>query len=168
MANRPPRFPDFPYAGFNRYFLTVCVDQRVPVFLDLALGDFVAMQFLRFGTAFGFEVIAYVVMPDHIHLLAAGQLDDSLLKPYMHRFKQETGYEWKHRRHHRTRLWQEGYYDRILRDNDPTEGVVRYILENPVRAGLVDDARAYPLIGAMKYNVDELLESAMLWRPPWK
>ena len=67
-----------------------------------------------------------------------------------------------------SRLWQEGFHDRILRDNDPTEGVVRYILENPVRAGLVDDPRAYPLIGSANFDIDMLLESAMLWRPPWK
>jgi hypothetical protein len=61
-----------------------------------------------------------------------------------------------------------GYFDRILRDNDPTEGVIRYILENPVRAGLVDDVREYPLIGAAKYDIDDLLLTAMLWRPKWK
>ena len=168
MANRPPRFPDFRYEGFNRYFLTVCVDQRAPVFLDIELGHFVATQFLQLAVAFKLEVIAYVVMPDHVHTLVAGQSEDCSLQPYMHRFKQATGYEWRHRRGHRRRLWQEGYYDRILRDKDATEGVVRYILENPVRAGLVDDVRAYPLVGASLYNVDELLESAVCWRPPWK
>jgi hypothetical protein len=45
---------------------------------------------------------------------------------------------------------------------------VRYILENPVRAGLVDDPRAYPLMGSTKYDIDSLLETAMFWRPSWK
>ena len=107
-------------------------------------------------------------MPDHFHALVAGRSEDCLLRPYLNRCKQHTGYEWKHRRQHRTRLWQEGYYDRILRDKDPNEGVVRYILENPVRAGLVDDVREYPLVGAADYSIDELLETAVSWRPPWK
>ena len=101
-------------------------------------------------------------------MLVAGQSDNSLLKPFVHRYKQATGYDWKHRRGQHTRLWQEGFYDRVLRDKDPTEGVIRYILENPVRAGLVDDPRAYPLIGAANYDVDELILTAMWWRPPWK
>jgi REP element-mobilizing transposase RayT len=168
MATRPPRFRDFSYTGFNRYFLTICVEKRAPVFLDIELGQFVATQFLQRALAFRFEVIAYCVMPDHMHLLAAGQSEDSQLEPYMRRCKQATGYNWKHDRGHQTRLWQEGFHDRILRDADPTEGVVRYILENPVRAGLVDDPRAYPLLGATNYDVDDLLLSAMLWRPPWK
>jgi putative transposase len=168
MANRPPRFPDFPYLGFNRYFLTVCTDQRSQVFLDVDFGAYVALQFLQVGARLAFEVIAYCVMPDHIHLLAHGSSERSDLKAFMHRCKQQTGYEWKNRRKHQRRLWQEGFHDRILRDKDPDEGVIRYILENPVRAGLVEDARAYPLIGATRYDINELLEAAMLWRPPWK
>ncbi|MBY0495918.1 MAG: transposase [Cyanobacteria bacterium] len=168
MANTPPRFPGFDYAGFNRYFITICVDKRSPVFLDIELGRYIVAQLLIFAEQFGFEVIAYCVMPDHIHVLLAGQRDDSFLLPFLKRYKQATGYNWKHERNHRSRLWQEGYYDRILRDHDPTEGVIRYILENPVRAGIIEDAREYALIGAANYDIDDLLLSAMLWRPDWK
>ena len=168
MANTPPRLPGFDYAGFNRYFITICCDKRLPVFLDIELGRFIIAQLLIIAQRFGFEVIAYCVMPDHIHFLLAGKGDDSSLLPCLKQYKQITGYNWKHDRKHRTRLWQEGYFDRILRDDDPSEGVIRYILENPVRAGLVDDARAYPLIGADKYDIDDLLLTAMLWRPKWK
>ena len=56
----------------------------------------------------------------------------------------------------------------MLREQDPTEGVVRYILLNPVRAGLVRDAREYPLFGSSKYDVETLLESSFFWEPPWK
>ena len=168
MANRPPRFPDFSYAGFNRYFLTICVDKREPVSVDIELGHFVATQFLQLAVVFGFEIIGYCVMPDHFHLLVAGQSEDSLLNPLCIDANEATGYSWKHDRGHCTRLWQEGFHDRILRDKDPTEGVIRYILENPVRAGLVNDPREYPLLGATNYDVDELLLTAMVWRPPWK
>jgi len=168
MANRPPRFPDFTYTGLNRYFLTICVNNRAPVFLDLDVGREVATQFLLIASAFGFEVIAYCVMPDHFHVLVAGEADDSQLKAFMHRYKQATGYWWKQQQGRPSRLWQEGYFDRILRDDDSNEGVVRYILENPVRASIVADPREYPLLGSKNYDVDMLLESAMLWTPPWK
>ena len=168
MANRPPRLRDFEYKGFNRYFLTVCVNQREPVFGNHELGTSVADQFLRIAVVFDFEVIAYCVMPDHFHALAAATSEVSALKPFMHRWKQASGYWWKHDRQRHRRVWQEGYYDRILRDDDATEGVVRYILENPVRAGLVDDAREYPLLGSTHFDVNTILESAMSWKPPWK
>ena len=168
MANRPPRFPDFDYAGFNRYFLTICVNGRSPVFSATELGEVVTAKLLLIAAEFDFEVFAYCVMPDHLHALVAGEGEDAMLIPFVHRYKQATGYWWKHDLHQRGRLWQEGYYDHILRDDDPNEGVIRYILENPVRARLVEDPREYPLIGAGKYNVDMVLEAAMLWTPPWK
>ncbi len=41
-------------------------------------------------------------------------------------------------------LWQINYYDHVLRSDEATEKVARYILENPVRKGLVEDFRNYP------------------------
>jgi putative transposase len=168
MANRPRRFDDFRYAGFNRYFLTICTKDRTPVYLDIEFGEWVAAQFLRLAILFKFEIIVYCVMPDHAHLLVHGNGEDALLKPYIDQCKQVTGYEWKHNRGQPRRLWQEGYFDRILRDHDRDEGVIRYILQNPVRAGLVDDPRDYPLIGSSKYDINELLECTAVWSPPWK
>ena len=41
-------------------------------------------------------------------------------------------------------LWQSGYYDRIVRQDDDLQKYVDYILQNPVRAGLVKRASDYP------------------------
>jgi REP element-mobilizing transposase RayT len=54
-------------------------------------------------------------------------------------------------------LWQRSYYDRILRRDEATAAVARYLLNNPVRRGLVTDARAYPFIGSFVAPVDEWL-----------
>lgn len=80
------------------------------------------------------------------------------------RWKQATGYEWKHSGH-RNALWQAGYFDRILRENDATEAVVRYIVANPLRAGLVTDIRDYALIGSGPYDIETLLASSLDWYP---
>jgi len=45
------------------------------------------------------------------------------------------------------RLWQDGYYDHVLREEEATIPVARYIVLNPVRAGLCEDASAYPAPG---------------------
>ena len=168
MAHTPPRLPDFPYKGFNRYFLTICANDRVPVFLDVEFGRSIVLLFLQRAVIFRFEIIVYCVMPDHMHLLVHGASDDALLRKFIERCKQLTGYDWKHNRRHSRTLWQEGYFDRILRDNDPDEGVINYIVQNPVRGGLVEDARDYALTGSPKYTMQELLECTMLWTPPWK
>ena len=107
-------------------------------------------------------------MPDHFHSLVAGVNDTSDLKALVHGFKQGSGYWWKHHHGQRAPLWQTNFYERVLRDEDRNEGVIRYILMNPVRAGLVSDPRDYPFLGAEKYNVQELLEGCFFWTPPWK
>ena len=75
----------------------------------------------------------------------------------MARFKQDAGF-W-HSQTGRGRLWQDGYYDRILRDDEQTIVVARYILENPVRAGLVEGFDEYPYSGSTKYTINELADA---------
>jgi hypothetical protein len=61
-------------------------------------------------------------------------------------------------------LWQEGYFERVLREEDTTLDVIAYILQNPVRAGLVGDPGAYPFSGSSLAGIGELLD-AVAWRP---
>ena len=63
----------------------------------------------------------------------------------------------------RGRLWQRGYYERVLRDEDHTRDVIRYILQNPVRAGLAKSPDEYPFLGGVDRAKD--LNIATSWRP---
>jgi REP element-mobilizing transposase RayT len=167
MSGRPPRLTEFNYRGQWRYFLTICVNQRAPAFDDETFARHVIQQFLRIAVAEKFAVLAYCAMPDHFHALVIGLADDSDLIRFRKGFKQCTDYRWKQAGHLRP-LWQRGYHDRILREDDVNDAVIQYILLNPVRANLVSDPREYPFLGAEKYDVATLLESSFLWAPPWK
>jgi putative transposase len=41
-------------------------------------------------------------------------------------------------------LWQDGYFERVLRREEDTAAVIRYVLENPVRAGIVKSVTDFP------------------------
>jgi len=84
----------------------------------------------------------------------------------MRAWKQRTGYAFKQRTGNR--LWQPGFHDRILREDDNTRLVVRYVLQNPVRAGLVRNARDYAWMGSSRYTIEELETHAGDWSPGWK
>ena len=71
--------------------------------------------------------------------------------------KQSSGQVYAHRAHRP--LWQEGYYDRVLREGDDPKQVARYIIENPIRAGLAQSANEYPFLGSDRWTLEELLES---------
>jgi hypothetical protein len=65
-------------------------------------------------------------------------------------------------------LWQAGYYDRVLRNDDATADVVRYIIQNPVRAEIVESPTSYPHWGSGLYSREQLLDfiqGASEWRP---
>ena len=104
-------------------------------------------------------------MPDHVHTLLEGTTDDADVLEAFRVWKQTVGYAWKTRT--QAPLWQTGFYDRVLRESDDTRAVVRYLLDNPVRAGLVKDAADYPWSGSSQYTLEELAEHAGDWNPSW-
>jgi hypothetical protein len=50
----------------------------------------------------------------------------------------------------------------VLRDDEGTIGVAKYIVENPVRAGLVERPEDYPYLGSLTVTVRELLYSVQI------
>ncbi len=83
-------------------------------------------------------------MPDHLHLLIEGS-EGSDLPRFMKSFKQQSSFEYKQR--FGTPLWQRSYHDHILRTDAEIEPQIAYIMNNPVEAGLVEEAHEYPFLG---------------------
>jgi putative transposase len=156
-----PRHPQhlrtFSYLGFHRYSLCFCTDDRRQVFTSQPPVDLVRSLILRSASEEQFAVIAYCFMPDHLHLLVEGQAEDSDCKRFIARSKQNSGFYYT--RQFGTRLWQRYGFERVLRNSEQTFVVARYILENPVRAGLVATIGEYPFVGSFVYTLPELLAS---------
>jgi REP element-mobilizing transposase RayT len=159
---RPPRLPADCYTGFQRVFLTMCSDQRRIVFGDPLNATAARDELLRTADACAVEVIAYCFMPDHLHALFEGLSADSELISCADLFRRRSGLAYRSRE--RRRLWQQGYFDRLLRSDETTIPVVKYILENPVRAGLVRDPGDYPYSGSSRYSLEQLADCVQ-WRP---
>jgi putative transposase len=70
--------------------------------------------------------------------------------------KQRVAYH--HLRTHEGPVWQPGYYERIVRDEESLLTVARYILANPVRAALVTEPRDYKFSGSAIWTWEQLLE----------
>jgi putative transposase len=75
----------------------------------------------------------------------------------MHDFKQATGHLFSKRAS--GRLWQDGYYDHIVRSEEGVLRVARYIAANPVRARIVPDAASYPYTVSLDWNRDAVVEA---------
>ena len=154
ITNRPRRLDGVSYVGYQRYFLTTCSALRRSCFTDAAVANRVIDQFLHNAALCDFAVLAYCLMPDHFHALVEAESEQSDFRMFVKRFKQTTGFIY--RQEAKQRLWQAGYHERILRDEETTEVVVRYIIENPIRAGLSKALGEYPFAGSAAYNLDAL------------
>lgn len=101
-------------------------------------------------------------MPDHLHLLVEGYGESADVQTFVAAAKQRSAYVV--RRSVTGRLWQPGYFDRVLRAEDDVHDVARYIIQNPVRGGLVQTIFEYPYWGSAVLARHELAESTM-WTP---
>ncbi len=165
--NRPPRAPGFSYIGFHCYFLTICTIRRARWFEESEAAHWLTRQIPSLFEPRGFAVLAFCVMPDHVHLLLEGLTGDADLRAAVHDWKRRTGYAWKQRTGRR--LWQQGFYDYVLRDPDRIAALVRYVVQNPIRAGLTQDVTRYPHAGSSSHSTIALMiEVAQDWEPPWK
>ena len=160
MFPKHPRLQRRQYLGRQRYLLTFCCNYRHAYFVDAELVREVCDQILRTAARERVAVVAYCFMPDHVHLAVEGTDDATDLTRFVKLAKQHTGYTFKQQ--HGVPLWQPGWYDRIIRPSDDFVSVVRYLLDNPVRAGLAPRADAYPYSGSATMPLETLLGSAGL------
>ena len=156
MPEYPRHLRAFDYIGLHRYFLTFCTFERRPHFLQAANVDIAHDQILRAAVANKFSIHTYCYMPEHVHLVVEAEHDDCDLKCFVARAKQYSGFHFK--RATASALWQRYGYERVLRNEESTIAVARYVIENPVRAGMVASPADYPFWGSSTWSRDELLE----------
>jgi putative transposase len=138
--------PDFDYTGRYAYHLVTVTTDREPLLVDETAGD-VASVLAESSAATKFDLLAYVGMPDHAHVLALGVADEANVIRFMQRFKQVTGFRYKRRC--AGALWQHSFYDKALRRDEDVLIAAGYVLGNPVRAGLMTADDVWPYQGGV-------------------
>jgi putative transposase len=141
-----------PYA----YFLTFCTFQRSRLFITAESVAIVHEQILLVCAAQGFQMNAYCYMQDHLHLVATAKCSDSDRKQFIARAKQSAAFYF--RKATQQRLWQRYGYERVLRCEEEKIAFVRYVIENPLRAELVESPLDYPFWGSSTCSREELLD----------
>ncbi len=156
-SHAAPRLLSFDYRGCREYSVTCCTCERHPSFTEAAVVDRVRKELLQHASVHDFDVSAYCFMPDHVHLLLEANSEDAVLGRLMHGWKQRTGYA--HSKETGRRLWQQGYYDHVLREDEDRRRLIAYMIANPVRAGIGADPLDYPFWGSGTWEREQLLEA---------
>lgn len=120
------------------YMVTTVLHQRATLFLDPTLARLAAEE-LQAGAAAG---LAWVVMPDHVHWLL--QLRTTPLERCVQAFNSRSARAINAARGTSGTVWQAGYYDHRLRDDEDLRAQARYVVTNPLRRGLVAQIEDYP------------------------
>jgi REP element-mobilizing transposase RayT len=96
-------------------------------------------------------VHAAVIMPDHVHLIFTPLVNQLALEVYslaeiMDAIKGASAHKINHTLGCRGKVWQTESFDRVLRSSEILADKIAYLVENPIRRGLVSEWREYPWI----------------------
>ena len=89
---------------------------------------------------------AWTIMPNHVHVLFA-PLDSFPLSEILHTWKSFTAKQANRLLKRTGAFWQREYFDKLMKSERQFEFTVRYILNNPVKAGLCEAAFQWPWSG---------------------
>jgi len=103
------------------------------------------------GIGAQYDLYVAVVMPEHVHLILIPAVCLSRqcvipLPEIMKNIKGRAANKINRLLGRRGAVWQEESFDRVLRRSEKLDEKIAYVLDNPVRRGLVKDWREYPWI----------------------
>jgi putative transposase len=141
------------------YFVTFLTYQRRRLFVVDNYSRLFLKTLYNYRRQRKFQLHAFVLMPEHVHLLLTPAPDVTLelamqfIKGgYSHAFGREFGPK---------QIWQRGFTDHRIRDDEDFERHREYIHQNPVKRGLVERAEEYRLCSAYPgFKLDEPTSAA--------
>lgn len=126
-------------------FLTVCSKDRKRIF---GSPDCVDVIINAWRDTKSWLVGRYVIMPDYIHLFCApGVFPAEPLKQWVRFWKNLASRNWL--RPNEQPIWQRDFWDTQLRRHENYDSKWDYVIENPVRAGLVGKSEDWPFRGEL-------------------
>ena len=131
--------------------VTFCSAGRAIIFSDPAFSRACVSLLESRAEAVGVSIHAYCFMPDHVHLLIGPSSTVSVADSVRDFKSRSTRLAWQYGC--KGAIWQTSYYDHFLRKDEDLQVAVDYILNNPVRKGIVEEWRQYPYSGSLVYEL---------------
>ncbi len=130
----PSRLKRYQETNRDLHFITFSCYHRQPFLSSASSRDCCESAIEQFRVQYGFAVVAYVVMPEHVHLLVS-EPNNGPLASAVQAIKQSVSRKLIGSREH---FWQERYYDFNVWSSAKQIEKVKYIHRNPVRRELVE------------------------------
>ncbi|WP_350344092.1 transposase [Proteinivorax tanatarense] len=131
------------YQGHHYYFITTITKNRTPIFEDTIACELFLniLTYHKFNC--NYNIIAFVIMPDHAHIVIQPTNEENNISLIMKKIKGSFSRCYNKKYHRHGAVFQQGFYDRIVKDEKELEKTIDYIHHNPVRSKLVSEADKY-------------------------
>jgi REP element-mobilizing transposase RayT len=121
----------------HAYLATIGTAKRLPVFTSFDAARVAVKCLHDSNVKYHADTLAFVVMPDHVHWLFQLKEQGSLSET-IRLYKAKVSFLLQQR------IWQRGFHDHALRAEEDVQDIARYIVANPLRAGIVKNIGEYP------------------------
>ncbi len=155
IKERKHRLPKEFYKGEISVAFTLCIKEDIQPFVKPEVVRIFTDTLASVVMNANCFVPVYCFMPDHQHLIIAGTGNDSDIWKAIVTYKQKTGF-WMATNRPDIR-WQKDFYDHVVKTDEDIIAQIRYILDNPVRKGLVSSWQEYSFKGAIGYKIEDVL-----------
>jgi REP element-mobilizing transposase RayT len=137
----------------KQHFVTFCTDHR---WILPERARSIVLECCLHDNGEKFDLRAAVVMPDHVHMIFTPLIDYEAMEVHslariMHAIKGTSAHKVNKAIGRRGRVWQAESFDHVLRSSESLDAKIEYLLENPVRRGLVRDLTLYPWLWAKAF-----------------
>ncbi|GAB5443979.1 MAG: transposase [Fuerstiella sp.] len=154
------------------FFLTLVTYNRRPILVSDPARRFLRESIAMVRRRWAFQIVATVLLPDHIHLLMQLPPADSNYSTRIKRIKEEFTLRWRaqslpepkvteaQRAKGERGIWQSRFFEHTVKDEDDLKRCVDYVHWNPVKHQLVNRVRDWKwssfhrFVAAGEYSVD--------------
>jgi hypothetical protein len=159
MWRHPHLLRDFDYIGMHYYSITWCCDDRELLFTQPDRVDLVRGQnFCAPAGTQSSKLLSTASCPITFISWCTVVLRRQMARNSFALRSSTSGFYFKQA--FDQRLWQRYGMDRFVRNDGDIRAIAQYIIENPVRAGLVTRPEDHPFTGSHVYTLEQLIEWA--------
>jgi len=130
------------------YLITFVTHRRQPLFADFSLGCAAAGALAAAENWTRARLLAWVLMPDHWHALVELR-EGATLSQLVQDLKRDSTCRLHGSHPELGPVWARAFHDRALRRDDDVVSAARYLVMNPIRAGLTQKVCEYPFWDAV-------------------
>ena len=134
-----------------RYFITACVHDRKNLLANSEVHEVLIKHWAKSLELYGWAIGSYVVMPDHVHFFCTDADGSTSLSKMVGAWKQWSSKELCSVLNIEAPIWQKEFFDHLLRSDESYSEKRNYVFQNPLRAGLVENADDWEFTGHIDY-----------------